>query len=437
MCRVHIPDMLLSASTAKHQPDPVVRRSAQSLGCAAMYVTRLPLLLPASACPFCLPLLLSHYYAPDVNHVSPLLKFPDMKPLTTPAKVYNCWQLACSMAVLHAAPNWTMHLFSYPDGTPMLGNTNPSSQTVIVTMFAPNLNTLAPYILTANVANECDTEDHPNGAWWHDAMTQAILQLGTKVTVTAIHPDGTFDEGSGDSAVGLTTLTGRPATTKIYSDYNGGDQNNQTGLNDFFNDLTRANTTPVVLASKKGMYVTNDTVPLVAGDHAYAVLNTTDYGNGTKVITCMNPWGIMDVFKVWDLWINFYSVNHLTDWEMVSWPEGQGQGQGQIGQEGIAGLPGDGSGQEQSGEGQSQGQDQGTQQSGQSQSRPDQQSQIGQNTSASSTWAEQGQPQQTSTNLQGPHDLGLQQGQGGLESEPEQVATNQQDATLPQYPGRR
>ena len=226
------------------------------------------------------------------------------------ARVLNCWFDAVTIAVVSVSSWFVQNTFYWPDGPTMAGMTNPASRTVTVTLFDPN--TYEPHNLTANIANESTTEDTMGGCWWHDAITQAALQLGATVNIEGIYPNSTFvkDSGATSCESGLSLVTGYPAQADLASGY--------SDVGAFFDDINKANNTPIVVSTVE--QVTQMAEPKMWSNHGYPVLYATDYGNGTRTATLRNAWGVTDEFQIEDVWKNTYYLNHLTDWKQLNWP---------------------------------------------------------------------------------------------------------------------
>jgi hypothetical protein len=97
----------------------------------------------------------------------------------------NCWLPAASISVAWVNPDYITRLFYYPDGTPMHGSYNPSSDTAILTLWNPH--TEKQQNFTVNVYNKSLTEDGGmEGTWWHSAVTQGFLQMGAYADILGI-----------------------------------------------------------------------------------------------------------------------------------------------------------------------------------------------------------------------------------------------------------
>ncbi len=60
-----------------------------------------------------------------------------------------------------------MNLFTYANGTSLVGVDTPSMDSVVVNLWNPN--TMQPHSFTALLQDESVTEDQPNEWWWGDA----------------------------------------------------------------------------------------------------------------------------------------------------------------------------------------------------------------------------------------------------------------------------
>ncbi len=225
--------------------------------------------------------------------------------------VLDCWFSAASIAVVAVCPTWFPNMFYWPNGgASMAGANTPASNNVTVKMYDPV--NLTPYNLSASIMNESTSEDTPGGSWWHQAVTQAFLELGNLTYVFGVLPNATFDV-TGFASVVLTTITGKSGTTvKISEAYKTQD--------DLFNELSRSNFTPVVISTKPQTVKLH---PQLSPNHDFGVMNTTILPDGTKNVTLRNPWGDEEGYHLWDVWENCYYVHHLTNWDVLK--PGQGQ----------------------------------------------------------------------------------------------------------------
>ncbi|WWD18340.1 hypothetical protein CI109_102790 [Kwoniella shandongensis] len=234
----------------------------------------------------------------------------DIKQVT----VLDCWNDASTLAVLISSKDWIEHLFHYGNGAPMYNVSWPQDVQVQVTLWNPSNLTSGPTTQLATVYNKSRTEDHPDGNWWHDAISQAILSLGSNQSppIEGILANGTFDPLNGSSKIGLEMLTGYEAVGSLRSNY--------TDTEAFYNDLAKANTgTPVVFNTLSQDDIVPST-PMMGYDHDYAVYNVTDLGNGTRMVWTRNSWGSTDGFDFKVVWQNTYQIIHLKDWNVLEWP---------------------------------------------------------------------------------------------------------------------
>ncbi|WVQ80559.1 hypothetical protein IAT38_002664 [Cryptococcus sp. DSM 104549] len=228
-------------------------------------------------------------------------------------KVLNCWWAACSLSVLIANQNWIENLIHYGNNASMVNVSWPQDAAVQVTLWDPTPNVTTPLDFTANAWDKSTTEDHPDGNWWHDALSQGVKQLGQEIDMAGIFKEnGTFDPTSGSARLGLRVLTGYEAVSKLTSEYSGADE--------FFDDLAKANTSTPVVFNTLVLEEIGVTVPQLGDSHDYAVFNGTDYGNGTKTIWARNSWGSTDEFHVEDIYDNTFQIFHLVDWQPLQWP---------------------------------------------------------------------------------------------------------------------
>ncbi|KAL7425197.1 hypothetical protein Q5752_000885 [Cryptotrichosporon argae] len=235
---------------------------------------------------------------------------------------YDCWFAAASIAVTYVSPTWTENMFYFPpDATAPNANasmanlTSPSSYTAVYSIF--DHNTLQPSNFTATVANESTTEDTPGGYWWHSAVMQALYFLAWAnpsddgadgSTIDGVFTNWTFVPYKGDAYNGLTILTGIEATSTYTADLT---------PDELFAILTRAPSTPVTISTPST--VNTSAWPPIEPDHAYAVLYTETFDDGSRNVTVRNPWGATDPFTFEYVWQNTYSVQHLANFESLVW----------------------------------------------------------------------------------------------------------------------
>ncbi|KAL7423229.1 hypothetical protein Q5752_002529 [Cryptotrichosporon argae] len=225
----------------------------------------------------------------------------------------DCWWAAASIAVVNRSSWFVQNLFYSASNVSLAGTTTPEDETVYVTLYDPT--TLGRYWLTASVANESTTEDDPGGAWWHSALTQGLQQLAGLVDVGGVDANGTFDSATAVGAEALAVLTGYAwARDGRAQDMEGGKYNTSA---DLWADLVRAKYTPVTLSTPATVETTS---PQLDTNHDYAIINTTEWGNGTRTVTARNPWGATDEFQLLDLWNNMWWLNHLANWDPLVVP---------------------------------------------------------------------------------------------------------------------
>ncbi|RXK38572.1 hypothetical protein M231_04205 [Tremella mesenterica] len=224
--------------------------------------------------------------------------------------VLDCWLPAVTLSVLFASPSFVQSLYFYTNGTSLytLSSPSPAAPEVYVKVFNPT--TLSPVFELVSIANESTTEDVPNGVWWHSALTQAIQLLGTQMSIPGIASDGSIISMEGNSEIALSVYTGKKTVMALTKGMTS---------DDFFQMLSHAPNSPIVLATVDTPTVT---VPPVGNNHAYAVMNTTDWGGGRNV-TCRNPWGSWVNFRLEDIMVNVWGVAHLSEYESLE-PGGSG-----------------------------------------------------------------------------------------------------------------
>ncbi|ODN81735.1 hypothetical protein L202_02126 [Cryptococcus amylolentus CBS 6039] len=226
-------------------------------------------------------------------------------------KIFNCWWAACSLAVLISSQNWIESMIRYGNNASMVNASWPQDGSVQVQIWNPD--TLTPVIETAVVANKSQTEDHVDGNWWHDSLSQSIKLLGTKMDVAGIFPNGTFDPTSGSALTGLRVLTGFETASNLTSDYADADA--------FWTDLARANESTPVIFNTVSLDSIGVTDPQLGDSHDYAVFNGTVHEDGSKTVWARNSWGSTDEFKLEDVYNNTYQIIHLANWDRLEWQD--------------------------------------------------------------------------------------------------------------------
>ncbi|ODO10067.1 hypothetical protein I350_02293 [Cryptococcus amylolentus CBS 6273] len=226
-------------------------------------------------------------------------------------KILNCWWAACSLAVLISSQNWIESMIRYGNNASMVNASWPQDGSVQVQIWNPD--TLTPVIETAVVANKSQTEDHVDGNWWHDSLSQSIKLLGTKMDVAGIFPNGTFDPTSGSALTGLRVLTGFETASNLTSDYADADA--------FWTDLARANESTPVIFNTVSLDSIGVTDPQLGDSHDYAVFNGTVHEDGSKTVWARNSWGSTDEFKLEDVYNNTYQIIHLANWDRLEWQD--------------------------------------------------------------------------------------------------------------------
>ncbi|EAL21335.1 hypothetical protein CNBD3890 [Cryptococcus deneoformans B-3501A] len=224
-------------------------------------------------------------------------------------KILNCWFDACTLAVLISSQYWVENMIRYGNGAPMANVSWPQDGTVQVQVWNPD--TLEPVIEIATVANKSQTEDHPDGNWWHDALSQATKLLGTQVSFAGILPNGTYDSTAGSATIGLKILTGYDTASNLTSEYADADE--------FWNDLARANENTPVIFNTVSSADLGITTPQLGDSHDYAVFNGTVKHDGSKTIWARNSWGSTDEFKLEDVYSNTFQIIHLKNWDKLEW----------------------------------------------------------------------------------------------------------------------
>ncbi|KAK8858450.1 hypothetical protein IAR55_002677 [Kwoniella newhampshirensis] len=237
---------------------------------------------------------------------------PDVRDVKQ-VSVLNCWADASALAVLIASTDWMENLFHYGNGAPMVNTSWPQDASVQVTLWNPNDLAAPPTVQTASVYNKSTTEDHPDGNWWHDAISQSLLSIGTRYPYPGvIASNGTWDPNRGSAEYGLSILTGYPTSSKLRANY--------SDVDEFFDDLSKARGgTPVIFNTVDEKVIKRST-PMMGWGHDYAVYNGTDLGNGTRLVYARNSWGETDGFDLQTVWENTYQIIHLKEWNVLQWP---------------------------------------------------------------------------------------------------------------------
>ncbi|WRT67634.1 uncharacterized protein IL334_004606 [Kwoniella shivajii] len=218
-------------------------------------------------------------------------------------KVLNCWWAACSLAVLMSSQKWIEQLVRTGNGTSIIGIASPSDSTSQVTVWNPNSGQQETFTADHNLISQ--TEDHPDGNWWHDALGQGAKALGKTDSVNGIlsgeNPD--FDPNSGSAKTGLKILTGHDTAFKLKEEID---------IGTFFWYCQQAGErhTPVIFNTvpKEDMGTTE---PQLGHDHDYAVYNGTENSDGTKTIWARNSWGYTDGFTLEEVYQNSHQLIFL------------------------------------------------------------------------------------------------------------------------------
>ncbi|WWC88828.1 uncharacterized protein L201_003741 [Kwoniella dendrophila CBS 6074] len=225
-------------------------------------------------------------------------------------KTLNCWWAASSLAVLISSQKWVEGMIKYNNGSEMTGLSWPTESSVSVTVWNPNDGSQK----TFNAEHEyiSQTEDHPLGNWWHDAIGQAARSLAKDgssivgITNNTENPD--WDPNNGSAKTGLKILTGFETDVK-YREF--------ISIDEFFDYCGKASQgTPIIFntLSKEDVGITK---PQLGHSHDYAVFNSTTNQDGERVIWARNSWGSTDAFKLEDVYNNSYMIIHLKDWKVL------------------------------------------------------------------------------------------------------------------------
>ena len=242
----------------------------------------------------------------------------------------DCWLPAVTLSILFASNSFVQSLFFYTNGTALLpaqsesdpqaqaatfpamepstnltfAATSPAAPEVLIKVWDPS-DLSAPKFFTASLVNESSTEDYPGGVWWHSALTQGILLLGTTTSIPGVFPNGTIEGMTGDASAALTVFSGKEAMT---------DTVDSMSQDEFFEKCQKAPETPVVLVTIDNPQTVS---PPVGDNHAYAVINATVNADGTRWVNCRNPWGAWVGWEVGDIMENVWGLAHLTNWDTL------------------------------------------------------------------------------------------------------------------------
>ena len=240
-----------------------------------------------------------------------------------PARMYNCWLPAASIAVSWVNPDWVARLFFHSDNSPVHGQWFPTAETATVQLWDPAYDDGTRHNFSVSLYQKSLTEDYPNGNWWHSALTQGFSQMGmlpipdwTDETYRVYgihHENGSFWHNNGIPAVAMAMLTGRPVKVATMDEIPG-------GVDEWWGYIQHANESPVVVTTV-GVNNTVKTVPEIHGNHAYAVLTTMEEPVGNRTVLMRNPWGTQDWYKAEDVWTNSFYLNHLVNFTRLEWAE--------------------------------------------------------------------------------------------------------------------
>ncbi|ORX40228.1 hypothetical protein BD324DRAFT_267264 [Kockovaella imperatae] len=226
-------------------------------------------------------------------------------------RLANCWQPATSIALVYIAPEWVSHLITYSDGEPMAGESDPSNLYASVTLWNPNNGW--SYQFPVNIYNESTTEDFPGGVWWHSALSQGLAGMAQMTPIVGMNSDGTYTQTNGSPAYALAMMTGRKVDYYTFDDY--------PSVDDFYEALSKASSTPVILATK---YTTDPSVdPPLTANHDYAILSTSDKGAQGRYVNVRNPWGKYETFHVEAIYYNFSYLYMMEDQSELIWQGSQ------------------------------------------------------------------------------------------------------------------
>ncbi|WWC62392.1 uncharacterized protein I303_104988 [Kwoniella dejecticola CBS 10117] len=223
-------------------------------------------------------------------------------------KTLNCWWAASSLAVLMSSQKWVEQMVRYSNGTSMTGLSWPEDSAVQVTVWNPNSGQQETFTADHNYISQ--TEDHPNGNWWHDAIGQGARAMGKTDSfagvISGANPD--WDPKSGSATVGLKILTGFD-TDAQYTQF--------LSIDEFFELAQKAaGGTPVIFntLAEEDIGVTS---PQLGHSHDYAIYNGSTDSEGDRVIWARNSWGSTDAFKLQDVYDNSYQIIHLRSWNVL------------------------------------------------------------------------------------------------------------------------
>lgn len=130
--------------------------------------------------------------------------------------------------------------------------------------------------------------------------------------VYGIHNNnGSFWHNNGIPAVAMAMLTGKPVKVATKSEIQG-------GINEWWGYIKHAQESPVVVTTV-GVNNTVKSDPEIHGNHAYAVLMTSEEPIGNRTVLMRNPWGTQDWYKAEDVWANSFYLNHLVNFTKLEW----------------------------------------------------------------------------------------------------------------------
>ncbi|KAK6908353.1 hypothetical protein I203_102354 [Kwoniella mangroviensis CBS 8507] len=223
-------------------------------------------------------------------------------------KVLNCWWAASSLAVLISSQQWIENMVKYGNGSSMVGQSWPTDSTVQVTVWNPNSGQQQTFETDHDYISQ--TEDHPDGNWWHDAVGQGAKAMGKTDSFAGVisgeNPD--WDPESGSAKIGLKILTGFETESK-YREF--------ISVDEFFSYCEKASSGTPVIFNTLSKDDVKTTVPQLGHSHDYAVYNGTTNSDGDRVIWARNSWGSTDMFKLSDVYENSYQIVHLRDWNVL------------------------------------------------------------------------------------------------------------------------
>ena len=235
----------------------------------------------------------------------------DAVPALTAVAVNDCWMPAALAAIAWVCPDWLSHLFFYPDNTPMRGMWYPASEWAQVQLWNPS--TGWPQNFTVNVYNQSISEDRPGQMWWPSAIEQGFSQMAQVTDVFGYYSNGTQMWNKGIPSVAMAMILGKYVANPVVN--NGGQV--EMEFDDFWEIVQHGDKSPIVVNTLGDGATANG----IKSNHAFAVLQTGKFDNGTQKITVRNTWGTNDNFQAKLMWKSTWLINYIPDFPTPTWGE--------------------------------------------------------------------------------------------------------------------